>query len=602
MPSGFRVIDVESKRVVQIPEPDCQFVTLSYVWGPRLPSPPYIEEATLDNIEALQSTGLRKLPKTVEDAISICKHLNKQYLWIDRYCIIQDDNDNKHAQINAMADIFALSELTIIVCSGASVRCGIPGVKENRQVRTNQISFNNVKLTQIPWGRDSTVLKSIWNSRGWTYQEAVLAKKRLFVTPTSVSFQCSEMSKGEDHNPKITMRMNFDLYSIFAHYARHLRAYTSRHLSYDEDVYDAFHGIIRALYHDEFPIHFGIPDLQFDQGLLWICGDFACQDVKNDDLEHSKSGSTHHNSVDDRHTIHSCNSDDRYLRVCKQTTPSWSWGSVRGPTHIDHTDPIDEDNFAITLVKWIIYNHETPGTRWKAINGAMDDTIHWSEWPQWSQWQHNTPDDYPFKIYACSPQLAFALAIDEGCFEGEIKCSISQDDSFRSLDTRLTKRWPKYMNAYAELPDIISPKEGPRSDGLIFTRAQSALLYVDCHWIKNSEGGAIGELFPDPRLPQVQNLSMEFIALSISTGRGVRSRLCRKEESFPERPFSNPTDFRYNGMTYVDCDDRPLGKIPVVNVMLISRKGDVARRVAIGYIFLTQWGKAERKFKDVWLE
>lgn len=58
----------------------------------------------------------------------------------------------------------------------------------------------------------------------------------------------------------------------------------------------------------------------------------------------------------------------------------------------------------------------------------------------------------------------------------------------------------------------------------------------------------------------------------------------------------------YRDMTYVDCDGKPLEEIPVVNVMIISWKGDIARRIAVGYVLLKQWAKAERKFKDVWLE
>jgi hypothetical protein len=44
--------------------------------------------ASLDN--GLPSFPIQNLPTTLRDAITICRNLNFQYLWIDALCIIQD--------------------------------------------------------------------------------------------------------------------------------------------------------------------------------------------------------------------------------------------------------------------------------------------------------------------------------------------------------------------------------------------------------------------------------------------------------------------------------------------------------------------------------
>lgn len=88
VPPGFRVIDVNNRCVVERGG-FYEYMALSYVWGSRLESACYVEQATRDNIESLQVPGgLSRIPETIEDAIAICRNLGIKYLWVDRYCIV----------------------------------------------------------------------------------------------------------------------------------------------------------------------------------------------------------------------------------------------------------------------------------------------------------------------------------------------------------------------------------------------------------------------------------------------------------------------------------------------------------------------------------
>ena len=67
----FRVIDCVTRSVVAAPA-DCQYVTLSYVWGPVQPS----------QGAAIASSPF---PLVVQDSVSVTLSLGYRYLWVDRY-------------------------------------------------------------------------------------------------------------------------------------------------------------------------------------------------------------------------------------------------------------------------------------------------------------------------------------------------------------------------------------------------------------------------------------------------------------------------------------------------------------------------------------
>jgi hypothetical protein len=96
LPATFRVIDVQRRRLVQMPLGFPRFVALSYVWGHH-PDPAKLF-ATKANIEALRRDGglpESDMPATVEDAMEVCRRLGEPYLWVDRLCITQDDDGHE---------------------------------------------------------------------------------------------------------------------------------------------------------------------------------------------------------------------------------------------------------------------------------------------------------------------------------------------------------------------------------------------------------------------------------------------------------------------------------------------------------------------------
>ena len=78
------------------------------------------------------------LPLVISDAIEVVKRLGYRYLWIDRYCIPQNDSAVKHIQIKKMDRIYSCSILTIIAAAGDGPEYGLPGVSSRH--RTEQLS------------------------------------------------------------------------------------------------------------------------------------------------------------------------------------------------------------------------------------------------------------------------------------------------------------------------------------------------------------------------------------------------------------------------------------------------------------------------------
>lgn len=67
------LIDVVASKLVRYRQPGCEYMTLSYVWG----SP--------DQARARQykiGDNLTDLPQTIEDAMKLCRALDKRYLWV----------------------------------------------------------------------------------------------------------------------------------------------------------------------------------------------------------------------------------------------------------------------------------------------------------------------------------------------------------------------------------------------------------------------------------------------------------------------------------------------------------------------------------------
>lgn len=78
-----------------------------------------------DNIEAFtQDMGFDDLPKTFQDAITVCVALDIEFVWIDALCIIQDSAEDWAVQGSKMAQIYSNCVIIIAPDIAANTRTG----------------------------------------------------------------------------------------------------------------------------------------------------------------------------------------------------------------------------------------------------------------------------------------------------------------------------------------------------------------------------------------------------------------------------------------------------------------------------------------------
>ncbi|KIO04101.1 hypothetical protein M404DRAFT_15602 [Pisolithus tinctorius Marx 270] len=188
LPDFVRMIDVTKMALVPA-SPDCRYVALSYVWG----GPGDYYWTTTKNINSRgHPTGLDAgiLPATIRDAIHLTRRIGERYLWIGALCILQDSPADKGTQICIMDLIYSRATITIFAASGNGVRDDLPGISSGSRTITQHIKCVQGLHLAIPLPPLSEALnESIWNTRGWTFQEILLSRRRLVFTRHQMYFE-----------------------------------------------------------------------------------------------------------------------------------------------------------------------------------------------------------------------------------------------------------------------------------------------------------------------------------------------------------------------------------------------------------------------------
>lgn len=340
---GFRLIDVEEAKLVERTEP-CEYAALSYVWGPHDPSILQTTKSTLSDLQspfALDSStrcAHGRIPRTVTDAMKLCKAIGYRYLWVDCLCIVQDDEADKKRLIHGMGHVYENASLTVVAAVGQDSDAGLAGItaRENLTNEKKYVVRLPIALATIsiaPISLEEQVRKSHWNTRAWTLQELSLSERSLYFTPDEVFFECRTGIRRECYaienfrscsmqssapfwgrNTKRGVHVPFK--AVFPKattepwtnelYADVVSNYSRRSLSYSHDVFNAFAGIYQrctSAQPDAPPIFAvqGLNSANFMRSLLWFIAESDNEKIQR------------------RHMAHG------------HTLASWSWASWMAP-------------------------------------------------------------------------------------------------------------------------------------------------------------------------------------------------------------------------------------------------------------------------------
>lgn len=311
------LIDVEQRCLVRTPEGEEDtppYVALSYVWGTK---PCYVSPR--ENLHLNQQPGALRdrnedlpgpgISRTALDAIEVTRLLGERHLWVDALCIVQDDAEQKMAEIGNMAEFYAQAVVTIIAAQSLDATSGIRGFSSCRNARQGPFRLNeNTLAVRL---LDGDLDDSVWASRAWKFQEEISSRRSLIFAGEGVHWQCGLAAWFEDRVESLPNNTRL-LYpaSMQDRLGRAIPQpqiifpavvkFNVRHLTFPEDALDAFAGTASVLSRS-FRGGFisGLPEVFFDLALLWQPWEFQEYRVVTE------------------------NDPDIYL-------PSWSWAGFRG--------------------------------------------------------------------------------------------------------------------------------------------------------------------------------------------------------------------------------------------------------------------------------
>lgn len=191
--TSLRVIDTEELRVREVKMP-FRYACLSYVWGKG--SETQYKTTTRDDLELPDALHESKadLPQTIKDAIKVTKECGLRYLWVDAFCILQDDPEDKKKLISKMGFIYGGGALTIVASTNANPHEGLPGMGTvQRPISQSIAKVQGLALAVAlhdPRQPIPDIESSVWNSRAWTFQERALSRRSVYFTGSQMAFKC----------------------------------------------------------------------------------------------------------------------------------------------------------------------------------------------------------------------------------------------------------------------------------------------------------------------------------------------------------------------------------------------------------------------------
>lgn len=303
-PPSLILIDVEN-RCIKMTKESPKYTALSYVWGKSND----VFVTTMLNKDQLSekrslSSRWHKLPATVKDAILLTKALDIPFLWVDRLCIVQDDEESIKHNISWMASIYANAYFTIIATEGVDDEFGLRGIGSTSGPRDffPFFQFENVELAQEKLFEH----EQVWHSRAWTFQERAVSRRCLVFFHGTVKWECQQcehhehlsssthLAGGQKYYPR--HNISFAALPDYDHYSALCSGFSRRNIRYQKDALKAFTAVINS-FAPSFPggFFYALPEFAFDYALAWT-----------------------HESVASRRPMF----------------PSWSWIGWSGATHM----------------------------------------------------------------------------------------------------------------------------------------------------------------------------------------------------------------------------------------------------------------------------
>ncbi|KAH8892532.1 HET-domain-containing protein [Thozetella sp. PMI_491] len=255
----LRLIDVDQMRIVELQE-WVEYVCLSYVWGAassiRLTKS---NRSALMERDSLRVVQPAMLARTIRDTITLVKKLKIRYLWVDALCLVQNDPDDVRRGVTVMDRIYERSYFTVVAADGHDANYGLPGVEVCTRTDAPPAFKVLPGVSLRIWVQLELLLRSsIYETRGWTFQERLLTTRAIVFIDGQLYFRCRRGDQAERaygtaqdfSHPRVAENNISRLFDrkLQAHrldLENLITLYSRRQLTNELDTLNAFAGILR---------------------------------------------------------------------------------------------------------------------------------------------------------------------------------------------------------------------------------------------------------------------------------------------------------------------------------------------------------------------
>ncbi|KAF2846086.1 HET-domain-containing protein [Plenodomus tracheiphilus IPT5] len=204
---GIRFLQIDNHSVVLTEDMrPLRYAALSHCWGSGM----NILKTTTQTLKDHKTGGiaLETLPKTFQDAVTICQRLEISFLWIDSLCIIQDSSEDWRNQASRMAEVYENAVITIAASKAQdpSQGCFTRTHWSYRGVLLPGYADTFIRRVCVPPG---AAFHSYHNhdewplyKRGWIYQELVLSPRVIHFNEELMWYCTTHAKRGQSMTNK----------------------------------------------------------------------------------------------------------------------------------------------------------------------------------------------------------------------------------------------------------------------------------------------------------------------------------------------------------------------------------------------------------------
>ncbi|KAH7195072.1 heterokaryon incompatibility protein-domain-containing protein [Fusarium oxysporum] len=99
------------------------YAIASYAWGSGSQGDAIVRaKTTKENMNVRKASGMElvSLPKTLQDLVEVTQRIGHRYLWLDAFCIVQNDRIYKSRQLNSMVEFYKQADVLVSAASASN--------------------------------------------------------------------------------------------------------------------------------------------------------------------------------------------------------------------------------------------------------------------------------------------------------------------------------------------------------------------------------------------------------------------------------------------------------------------------------------------------